>query len=361
VADYFEIDYLDVEADKSGDAIPLRYQLNGTLYIHVVDGGFQDTGTVVVGHVNRYYGNPKRIDHVVVTHPDADHAGGLRTVLAFFEIGALWMLRPWIYASTLIDRFPNYTSVDNLARRLRKIYPNLAALEEIALDRRIPIFEPFQGASIGAFAVLAPSKPRYLELILTSEKTPEAEGAQRVAADSLGTLFEGLVKRATTLVKSAWGEEIFPEGGTSAENEMSVIQYARLCGTSILLTADAGRDALTEAADYATNSGVPLPGVDRFQVPHHGSRHNVSTVVLDRWLGPRLPTKKVPALFRAHCSAAQKDKDHPRRSVKRAIIHRGGEFYDTKEGESIWTSVNAPKRSSYSPLTASAYPEDQEE
>lgn len=69
---------------------------------------------------------------------------------------------------------------------------------------------------------------------------------------------------------------------------MSVVQYANLHGHRILLTGDAGRAGLAEAADYAPFAGLALPGIDRFQVPHHGSRRNVSTEILDRWLGAQL-------------------------------------------------------------------------
>ena len=70
---------------------------------------------------------------------------------------------------------------------------------------------------------------------------------------------------------------------------MSVIQYANLCSKKILLTADAGCRALAEAAVYAPTVGLSLPGIDRFQVPHHGSRRNLSTDILDLWLGDMLP------------------------------------------------------------------------
>ena len=83
------------------------------------------------------------------------------------------MLRPWLYAAEIIGRFENFTSVDNLKKRLKEIYPNIAALEEIALERDIHIYEPFQGASIGAFTVMAPTKKRHLDLVVVSEKTPE--------------------------------------------------------------------------------------------------------------------------------------------------------------------------------------------
>ena len=148
----------------------------------------------------------------------------------------------------------------------------------------------------------------------------------------------------------------------SAENEMSVIQYANLCGKRILLTADAGRNALTEAADFAPMIGLVLPGVDRFQIPHHGSRRNVSTEILDCWLGPRLASKpaKGNVRFVAVVSSAKKDTAHPRKAVVRAMIHRGAKVLCT-EGNSIRIGHNAPDRDGWGPATPMEYPEDQEE
>jgi hypothetical protein len=60
VADYFEVDFLDVEAKSSGDAICVRYELNSHTFIHVVDGGYQSTGEKVVNFLNKYYGKRRR-------------------------------------------------------------------------------------------------------------------------------------------------------------------------------------------------------------------------------------------------------------------------------------------------------------
>lgn len=360
MTDYFEIDFMDVEAKKSGDAIPLRYRLNGTTSIHVVDGGFTDTGASVVKHVRQYYGNPAGIDRVVVTHPDGDHTCGLQTVLEEFQVGELWMLRPWLYASELLDRFERYTSAENLAKRLKECYPYIASLEQIAIERGIPIREPFQGAAIGAFTVLAPSKSRYLDLIVASEKTPES--IDESGKGLLGGFLKEAVAKVSAFIKAAWGHEIFSPSETSAENEMSVVQYAALCSERLLLTGDAGRAALAEAAAFAPNVGLTLPGVDRIQVPHHGSRRNVSTEVLDAWVGSRLPTKleNGQEKFTALISSAKADKDHPRRSVVRAFIHRGAKVIST-EGKTIRTSRNAPNREGWSAVEAIPYPEEQEE
>ena len=363
MSDFFEIDFLDVESNKSGDAIPLRYQKDGISYVHVVDGGFQDTGQNVVDHIKKYYGNQTYIDHAVASHPDGDHAGGLRTVLETFEVGRLWMLRPWVYADEIIHRFSRYSSVENLKKRLREIYPNIAALEEIAGERDIPIYDPFQGEMIGAFCVLAPTKQRYLDLVVQSERTPEsAEEARAAAAEGFTALLGRAAVKAVSLLKAAWGVEVFSPEETSAENEMSVVQYANLCEERIVLTADAGRAGLAEAADYAPYVGLALPGVDRFQVPHHGSRRNVSTEVLDRWLGPRLPAKPKSGeeTFTAIISSAKKDEDHPRKAVVRACIHRGAKVITT-EGTSIRTGHNAPHREGWTAVTPVEYPEEQEE
>lgn len=359
MGDFYEIDFLDVEAKKSGDAIPIRYSLGGSTRIHVTDGGFQDIGEAIVKHINKYYDNPSHIDALVVTHPDGDHAGGLRILLDEYEIGELWMLRPWLYAEELIDRFSRFTSVDNLIRRLKELYPNLVALEELADEHSVPIYEPFQGAKIGHFLVMAPTKRRYLDLIVESDKTPAA-----TATEQLLTLLEqarGVMEKAVKLILAAWGKETFPDDDTSAENNMSVIQYTKLNGERILLTGDAGRAALAEAADYAPNIGLSLPGINRIQVPHHGSRHNVSTEILDRWLGPRISEKPDSDDFKfsAIVSAAKTDEDHPRKSVVRAFIHRGGKVVTTGNG-GICIYNNAPERG-WSPAKPLPYPEEEEE
>ena len=359
MSDFFEIDFLSVGTGKSGDAITMRYNISGNNRIHVVDGGFQETGDDIVNHINKYYNSPDYIDAVVVTHPDGDHAGGLRKLFDEFEIKQLWMLRPWVYAEELIDRFSRFKSIENLQKRLKELYPNIAKLEELANENDTPIFEPFQGAQIGDFTVLAPSKTNYLDLLVESEKTPEAT---KKAQESLFEAAGKIVKKVISLIKSAWGEEVFPEDDTSPENNMSIVQYAKLCGQNILLTGDAGRLTLLEAADYAPYADLTLPGIDRIQVPHHGSRHNVSTEVLDRWIGPildsQLPEGKEN--FTAIISAAKEDKSHPRKSVVRAFIHRGAKVITT-EGTDLRTKCNAPPRDGWSSASCMPYPEEQEE
>jgi hypothetical protein len=361
--DYFQIDFLKVETKQSGDAIALRYCIDGITSIHVVDGGFEETGDHVVEHVLKYYGDSPIVNRVVATHPDGDHLVGLRTVLEELDVRELWMLRPWLYAGEILHRFKNVSSLDYLIQALKDTYPNVLALEEIANEKGIPIKEPFQGAPIGAFRVLAPTKARYLDLIVNSDRTPEAkEGAQKsVLLSTLGAALRKAGEAIASFVKAAWGEEVFSSEDISAENKMSVIQYALLCDRRILLTADAGLDSFAEAAAYAPSIGLNLPGIHEFQSPHHGSRRNVSTEMLDQWLGPRLQGQLAEGeeLFNSVISSAKADPDHPRKAVIRALIHRGGHVVAT-EGRDILLKKNM-NREGWSPVPCESYPEEQEE
>ncbi len=360
--EYYEIDFHSPKSSKSSDAITIRYKQNGEVLIHVIDGGFQDNADSIITHMDKFYDKPLVIHRVIVTHPDLDHTGGLLTLLDNYKVGELWMLRPWIYAEEIIDRFKRFTSIENLQKRLHEIYPSIDELEKKANEKRIPIYEPFQGSLIGPFTVLAPSKSRYLDLIVESEKTPEAKKDEKTSEPLvLYSLFNTYLEKSITIIKSVWSVEIFSINGTTAENEMSVIQYANLIENRILLTGDSGRGALTEAADFAPMAGLSLPGIKYFQVPHHGSRRNVSTDILDRWLGLRL-NEIVPIgqeKFFALISAAKNDEDHPRKSVIRAMIHRGGGVA-TNEAMTFCISENAPIRISWIPVTLLEYPEEQE-
>lgn len=354
---FFEIDFLEAGEKSSGDAITLRYRDDDDVdYIHVVDGGYIDDGDKIVKHIRKHYDNANFIDHIVLTHPDGDHAAGLKKVLEEFEVGMLWMNRPWTHIQTLLPLFDYEYTEEGLIRRLKKDFPHTAELEKIAEEQDIGINDVFQGDQIGEFTVLAPSLDRYIDLIVDSEKTPEAERQAAIAE----TFFE----RAVAFVKSIaanWGEENLKgeSEGTSRENETSVTQYVELCGQKILLTGDAGVEALDEAYDYAVQRGIDLPGIDKFDVPHHGSRRNVSSDVLDKWLGLKLAEEPETPHFTAIVSANRNDKDHPRNATVRALVHRGAGVYKTN-GAICSHGGDAPDRG-WASATSLEYPTDMEE
>lgn len=362
MGNFYEIDFLDVETKKSGDAIALRYVVDGVQTVHIVDTGYQATGPGLVAHVRKYF-QTDIVDHLVITHCDGDHTGGAIHVLENLRVQKIWMLRPWTYADELINRFEVET-VSGLKRRLRQIYWQLVEIESKALELGIPIEEPLQGSAIGQFRVLAPSRDRFLNLVVQSEKTPETvEEASATTSDRVFWAFREVLKKAVNFASAAWSIESFSGQETSAENEMSVVQWATLCNHKLLLTGDAGRGGLTEAISYAPYAGLALPGFNKAQVPHHGSRRNVNTEIMDSLFGPRLAeqVEQGKEKWTSFCSSAKLDEPHPRKAIRRAFIHRGAKFIAT-ESRTINTSGGAvPKRDGWSAVSGDPYPDTHEE
>ena len=348
MTDFIEIDFLEVGERGSGDAIAIRHRRSGTDDVYVVDGGYADDGKKLVDHISAHYDDPVFIDHVVLTHPDADHASGLDRVLNEFIVGTLWMNRPWTHVDELMPMFMRYQNRDQLIARLKRDFPKVTELEAIASNRRIEIKDAFQGDTIGAFTVLAPRRTTYLELIVESDKTPvPARWVEALFGDSMSV--------------ARWGDENLKGDteGTSEENETSIVQYANVCGTRVLLTGDAGVRALVEAGWEAHRLGQLAFPLDWFQVPHHGSRRNLSSDVLDAWLGQKLSEPVPSPTVHAVISANQRDPEHPKKAVVRALIHRGRRVLQTAGTLRMKTS-GAPDRG-WATATPLNYPTDQED
>jgi len=91
----YEIDFIKVgDGERSGDAIAVRYGSPGAYKVMVVDGGNKDSGQALVHHIKDCY-KTNRVDYLVNTHPDSDHASGLEVVLENLQVGEAWVHQPW--------------------------------------------------------------------------------------------------------------------------------------------------------------------------------------------------------------------------------------------------------------------------
>jgi len=306
---------------KNGDAIAVRWGQPGAYKVLVYDGGSTESGKALVTHVRDRF-RSSRVDYVVSSHPDGDHASGLVSVLKRLEVGELWMHRPWLHSSAVREAVQTHRAAGTpLADRLRSKLRAARKLEIAALQRGIPIHEPFQGADIGGFRVLSPSRDWYLDVLLPAfgQPPPTPPGAAAVAHPGPAD-------------RESWDRELLRESvHTSADNEASVILWGDFDGQGVLLTGDAGIRALNHAANQAQAEGIDLPARLRLlQVPHHGSRHNVSPSVLDRLLGPRQPRHDGQATKRAFVSAGVGSVAHPHAMVTNALLRRGATPYATR-------------------------------
>jgi non-ribosomal peptide synthetase component F len=192
----FAIDFLPVDhGEMSGDAIVIRYGLPGAETTIVVDGGSLESGDAIVDHLKQVTKSDYPVvDHIVCTHPDRDHASGLRTVLQELPVLHLWMHRPWTNGPDTLALFQDSRLTDeSLIRRLRQEYPILDELEALAGAQRSAIHQPVQGSQIGAFFVLAPSPQLYSICMANFDRTPVP--AQPIAIPSFFQKAAEAVKR----------------------------------------------------------------------------------------------------------------------------------------------------------------------
>lgn len=321
----YEVEFLPV-GDSNGDAICLRYGTKDSFWVHVVDGGFTDTAETVLDHIRDHYGKHVHINNMVLSHADNDHACGLVGVLKEMDVQTLWMNRPWLYASQIIDSFHGNWTLAGLIKEIKDSHPYLVELEEIANSRGIPINSVFQGHQIGQFYVLAPSEARYVKLLPDLGKTPQSYADKKGV---IGSIWEG-AKGVIDKIREAVDIETLDENppATSASNETSLVQMGVFGEHRVLLTADVGPEGLREAVEYAKRAGLYAQPTF-VQVPHHGSRRNVTPSVLNEWLGQPLPdlnTKRGVAF----CSIGKDADIYPRKKVKNAFMRRGYPVHATR-------------------------------
>ncbi len=357
-----EIEFLAVGAgSRPGDAIIVRYGDINDYELMVIDGGTTESGKELVAHLKMHFGKNVSLAHVVLTHSDADHASGLREVLREIPVANLWLHIPWLLSSEARHLFKNKNwTEEGLREAIRKEYDVISEIVESGTAANCAFHYPLAGESVGPFRVLSPSRYAYLHLLPQFDKTPEPDqdlleansmwiGKQ--AAGILSVLFEKVAAKAQKWIDETWDNERLRDGGvTSASNESSVVLYGEFADNRrVLLTGDAGLNALTWAADRADASNLPLQKFSFVQIPHHGSRRNVGPTILNRILGP-IQAKDSDSRFAAFVSAPADDDTHPRKMVLNAFIRRGARAIATQGSNKIHYG-GFPKRDGYDSVT----------
>lgn len=340
----FELEFLPVgDGERSGDSILFHYIEDEIEKIIAYDGGTKASGEAMVNHIKTYYGKEK-IDYLINSHPDGDHVSGLIYVLENMEVGEVWIHQPWNYSEEILSLFHDgRMTANSLSERMKDKLNKAHRLYELAKEKDIPIYEPFSGCNIGPFLVLSPDQDWYVNTLVPNfSKTPKkSDMVIENIVDNIGNFAETV----QTLLKESWGEEHLPNNvETSAENDSSVILYADIQGRGILLTGDSGVKALARATEYAENHYLRIKEYIKIvQVPHHGSRRNISTETLNTLLG--MPSiSGIDNLNRtALVSASTSSKKHPRDRVVNAFMRRGFKVVATK-GNTVRQPYNMGER-----------------
>lgn len=327
----YEVDFLPVgEGGHGGDAIALRLGdlKNGgrtDQFVAIVDGGYTNNGHALVAHVKTHYGTDS-VDVVVSTHLDRDHVRGLSVVLDELGVGQLWMHEPTAHEQEAVAAALSESHGDR-KDELLAITASLQdsrSLADKARELGIQIVSPFTGCSAfgGDFEVIGPTEDYYNELVPQFREFRHSDsvlGMVAAALEAEGKLHETLE------------HETLEEGArTEPENNSSVITLIRADGRAIILTGDAGADGLDRAADHLDASGFDWATLKAMQIPHHGSRKNVTPSILNRYLGEPVQ----PAGGRQAYASVPKNglPLYPARRVTNAFHRRGCKVYKTAGG-----------------------------
>ncbi len=329
----YEVDFIGTpKVEKDYDAIAFRYwsQEEKRWIICVFDGGTSEAGEALAGHLDKYYLNnlPKQIDMVFCSHPDLDHASGLKYILQNYSVRYLVMNRPWTYIDELYEKVKDgRITKESLERTLRDKYKFIDELETLAeKQKNCHIIRGIVESKLfSAMQIVSPSQDFYLQCLVDSEKTPAMESVTE--SKSVQTFAMNALRSLGKWLQAKWGKDDIREGETTTpDNESSIVLRVQPSGDNpFLLLGDVGCKGLSAAMDYADDRECSLSKCTFLQVPHHGGRHNVSPSVLDRLLGAKVP-KGTPPSKVAFVSVG-KDSDHPRKCVTNAFINRGCEVY----------------------------------
>lgn len=338
---------IDMLSVGNADALIIWIKEGETSLVFLIDGGNKTDSDSIINHLENYiFPNTKQKtpDFIICTHPDKDHIGGLFKVIEHYKnIGTIFLHDPAKHMGN------NYSLLKESARRkvaskgFDYIFESLEMrdeLVELVSKKNIPIIEPFYNKTKlnnTFIKVLGPSEEFYTSLLpdfRNIDKFLEKEAA--IISKMWEAQYSNVLE---SIEKSVYGDDPCPivdaNNDTSAENNSSVVLEISVAEKRFLFTADAGVQALLDI-----HLRGPLNNIFWLDVPHHGSRRNLSSKLI-KILSPQM----------AFVSAIGSTK-HPRKALVNCLKKTGTTVYSTHNNGNMWYHTNNfPDRSNYKPLT----------
>ena len=148
------------------DCILVSRWRDGLVCRIMVDGGKKRHAPYIKSFLRRR--RISTIDHVVCSHSDKDHAGGLIELVndGQLDIGQAWVHRPErnIDLGQLNEALEATSDSGVSQLLLESLNTQLTLLQSLA-DQEIPVEQPFTGRRIGFFAVCGPTREYYKRLL----------------------------------------------------------------------------------------------------------------------------------------------------------------------------------------------------
>lgn len=319
----FEIDMLNV---GNADSIILRYfDKDNHEFIVVIDAGkTEEHGKMVVDHINKYT-IKKSIDLAISTHPDKDHIKGFFYVIEHLEIQEFWIHDPKLHKIDKSD-IKSFFDNDYFEKGLKYVVESLnfsKDLISIIDEKEIKRKEPLEGISHSKIpiTVLGPSEKYYKEKLNSFRDIHLLY--ESVAIEKATSANLNLENRANEFNKLV---------DRSNENNSSTILLFSGDKKKVLFTSDTGPEALLPVIEK-----YDLKDLDFLDVPHHGSKNNITTEIMDK-LNPNF----------AFISCGE---NNPDPFIVEYLTLKGGKVFSTKIHEGIVYSFYLQTRSGWNYIT----------
>jgi len=320
------------------DALIVEVELDGPRQVIVIDGGKNwEDGDRVLRQLDAYYG--LHVDHLIVSHIDVDHAGGLLHVvenLQAGQIGQAWVydlsrhgvpVRQAVKTARRLAQEAQSEAVRNVATHLAdSVETNqrlIAALKAKGVDVREAFAD--RGGRIGPFEILGPTEAFFRSCV-------SFYGDAKLLG---GMVEEGISfrRRKTAGMGASAPDEVLAQSidDPETDKQASVILLLEYEGDKYLFPGDAGRQGFTACPNLARARDLHW-----LKVPNHGSKHNLNPELLDLFK-PRL----------AYISSSGMG-INPHPDLVSALKNRGAVIYSTVFSGNVWhRRGDVPSRTGY--------------
>jgi beta-lactamase superfamily II metal-dependent hydrolase len=312
----FVIDFLYV---GDGDAIIIwARQTEQSDFVFFVDGGNSGNGKKVVDHYNQWikpHLYQKRAIGFINTHPHEDHIDGLLEILNLLQGEISFGIyndpvecieaehRDRIHRAYMNGEDPDITHLYETFEQIEKLN-NFCQKNSV---KRFNAYADNNSFLNGALRILSPYKDFYVNLVqyFTDVDFLKTTDLAKTFSDEDATERDDL--EPCNIVDES--------NDTSPENLTSVVlQLTDSQNKKYILTGDAGTDAF----DYMESEGFDASNIHLVQLPHHGSRRNISAAWIKKFNAP------------SYVVSAEGNKQHPRRAVVNCVKRNtGGKVYST--------------------------------
>ena len=270
---WYKLHVLDV---GDADAIVIKYRATdeSALVTAVIDAGNIGDGQKVLDCVGEAKDGKYYIDYAICTHPDKDHKGGFFDILnnSRVSIGAMCVMDPWEFLEKEDFTKIKYTSSAKGKARRPFDSPNNNAenLIEIAEKRNVlRVVHCGDTFNEIPLCVIGPDQAYYKQCVLGM-----VEQFAELKEESDFERFDDKTFPDDAKAKSVI-DEVEDESCTNKSS--MVLLFRPTVDVKFLLCGDAASSSLQNVVNKYGDSIKNC----KIKVPHHGSKHNLTTAIID--------------------------------------------------------------------------------